>query len=119
MSNSLRISNLLKDLGISPVLSGYKYLRYAIELATDDPSFVSAFTKRLYPSVAEHFNTTPSRAERGMRHGIETGWHRGNEETQSMLFGYTVSSDKGNPTNGEFISTVTDYLLLQEENHGS
>lgn len=112
MENKQIITRHLKGLGVPANLSGYSYLQYAIELVKNDFSYLRAITKRLYPAVAKEFNTTASRAERCIRHAIETGWNRGNIEFQNKLFGYTVDSNKGIPTNSEFIATVADYLSI-------
>lgn len=113
-TTEFRISNTLKHLGISPVLLGYKYLREAIRLSMGDNSFVDGITKKLYPTIAKIFNTTPVSVERAIRHAIENGWLRGNTEIIDELFGYTVDANKDKPTNGEFIATVTDYLLITQ-----
>ena len=116
--NEIIISRVLKDLGISPVLSGYHYARYAINAVIKDPSVAASIVNKLYPLIAKQFNTTPSRVERAMRHAIESGWIKGNQKLQYELFGFTVDANKGKPTNGEFIATVADYLNLgkPEEN---
>lgn len=120
MNKELRISTILKDLGVAASLSVYRYLRYAIGLVINDMSLTNHITKELYPAVAKKFNTTPPRAERGIRHAIETGWLRGNADLESKMFGYSVRADKGKPTNSEFIATVADYILMtQEDNHGN
>jgi two-component system response regulator (stage 0 sporulation protein A) len=75
---------------------------------------MDAITIRLYPEIAKRFNTSPSKAERCIRHAIDVGWIRGNRETQSKLFGYTVDESMGKPTNGEFIVTVADYFCMVE-----
>ena len=111
-SREQTISVLLKDLGVTPGLSGYQHLRYAIGITMDDMSLVHNVTTRLYPMIAEHFNTTASRTERCIRHAVETAWNRGNLTTQGKIFGYTVDYDRGKPTNTEFIATVADHLLL-------
>lgn len=108
----LKIADILKDLGISANIMGYFYSKYAVELLVKDISLVNSITTRLYPLVAKKFNTTCSRVERAIRHAIEKGWDRGNLKTQNKLFGYTVSSDKGNPTNGEFLCTIADWLNM-------
>lgn len=112
MPNELKISNMLKDLGISPSLHGYRYMIYSVEEMLKDQSLMYAITTRLYPLVAKRFDTTKGRVERSIRHAIETGWNRGNNETQEKLFGYTVDMNKGKPTNGEFICTVVDWLIM-------
>jgi two-component system response regulator (stage 0 sporulation protein A) len=62
--------------------------------------------------VAKEFNTTAPKAERAIRHAIETGWNRANVDMVIKLFGYSISADKGKPTNSEFIATVADYILM-------
>lgn len=107
------ITSIIKELGIPAGLNGYHYIRYAIELVMHDISLINSITTTLYPAVAQEFNTTPARAERCIRHAIETGWFRANEDFAMQLFGYSVSADKGKPTNREFIATVADYILMK------
>ena len=108
------ISDHLKELGVSASLNGYRYLRYGISRMAEDITLMDAITKRLYPEIAQTFNTTASRVEKGIRTAIESGWDRGNRESQKRLFGYTVDMNKGKPTNCEFIVTVADYVLMCE-----
>jgi two-component system response regulator (stage 0 sporulation protein A) len=78
-----------------------------------EPDIINCVTKQLYPAVAAVFNTTSSRVERAIRHAIEVAWDRGDVDTLNKIFGYTVSNDKGKPTNSEFIAMIADRLLLQ------
>ena len=110
----IKISNTLKELGISPNILGYGYLRYAIELALENPNILNSMVKGLYVDIAKRFGSTPSRVERAIRHAIERAWSRANVDKLDALFGYTVSAARGKPTNGEFIATVADYLHLWE-----
>jgi len=110
----LTISNTLKDLGMSPRLLGFNYLKEAIKLTLKDESMVHRMTKVLYPTVAQTFGSKSSRVERAMRHSIESGWHHANIDFQKDVFGYTVSADRGKPTNAEFIATVVEYLKSWE-----
>ncbi len=71
-------------------------------------SLLEAVTKELYPLIADKYQTTPSRVERGIRHAIELTWDRGNVE----LFEYTINVDRGKPTNSEFIAMVADNLRM-------
>ena len=96
--------SLLIELGVPESIRGSRYLIKAIELAVEDKSLIDSITKRLYPAVAQCFDTTGSRAERAIRHGIELAWERGDLEVLQQYFGFTVSSIKGKPTNSEFIS---------------
>ena len=108
------ISSALKELGIPASLSGYHYARYAIELIIQDIRLINSITKVIYPKVAKEFNTKPSRVERGIRTAIEAGWYRGNTVFADKLFGYSVNPNNGRPTNGEFVATVADYIMMQE-----
>ena len=70
-------------------------------------------TKELYPSIAKKYNTTASRVERAIRHAIEVAWNRGQIEVHDKIFGYTVNSNKGKPTNSEFIAMVADKIRME------
>ena len=72
-----------------------------------------AITKVLYPTIARNYKTTSSRVERAIRHAIEVAWSRGRMETIEELFGYTVNSGKGKPTNSEFIALIADKIRLE------
>jgi two-component system response regulator (stage 0 sporulation protein A) len=50
--------------------------------------------------------------ERAIRHAIEVAWSRGRMETLDGLFGYTVDTGKGKPTNSEFIALIADKIRL-------
>jgi two-component system response regulator (stage 0 sporulation protein A) len=74
---------------------------------------LSSITKVLYPTIAKRYKTTSSRVERAIRHAIEVAWSRGKVETIEELFGYTVNSGKGKPTNSEFIALISDKIRLE------
>lgn len=116
-SNELEIdiTNIIHEIGVPAHIKGYQYLRDAITLVVTDPEFLAAVTKELYPTVAALNNTTPSRVERAIRHAIEIAWNRGRLETLDNLFGYTVKTDKGKPTNSEFIAIIADKLRLERK----
>ena len=78
-----------------------------------DMDILNAITKQLYPGIAKSFGTTPSRVERAIRHAIEVAWSRGRVETIDQIFGYSIHSGKGKPTNSEFIALIADRLQLQ------
>ena len=69
-------------------------------------------TKLLYPTIAKKYKTPSSSVERAIRHAIEVAWSRGKVELLEEMFGYTISSGKGKPTNSEFIALIADKLRL-------
>lgn len=107
------ITNIIHEIGVPAHIKGYLYLREAIKMVIDNVELLGAVTKELYPSIAKNFNTTPSRVERAIRHAIEVAWSRGKVDTINQLFGYTVHTTKGKPTNSEFIAMIADKLRLE------
>ena len=113
-----RVTNMLHEIGIPAHIKGYHYLRDAIIMAVDDMDVLNAITKVLYPTVAKKYQTTSSRVERAIRHAIEVAWNRGKLDTLDELFGYTVSTGKGKPTNSEFIALIADTIQLEYKHRG-
>ncbi|HHV39019.1 MAG TPA: sporulation transcription factor Spo0A [Tepidimicrobium sp.] len=108
-----RITNVIHEIGVPAHIKGYQYLREAIIMVIQDMELLGAVTKELYPNIADVYNTTPSRVERAIRHAIEVAWTRGKIDTINKIFGYTVNTDKGKPTNSEFIAMIADKLRLE------
>lgn len=107
------ITDIIHDIGVPAHIKGYNYLRNAIDLCIHDDEFINSITKLLYPTVAKNFSTTSSRVERAIRHAIEVAWTRGREEVLTDIFGYTIDTNKGKPTNGEFIAMISDSIKLK------
>lgn len=107
------VTDMIHEIGVPAHIKGYQYLREAIMMAVEDIDMLNSITKVLYPTIAKRFQTTPSRVERAIRHAIEVAWSRGRMETLDALFGYTVNTGKGKPTNSEFIALIADRIRLQ------
>jgi len=107
------VTNMIHEIGVPAHIKGYQYLREAIIMSVEDTSVLSSITKILYPGIAKRFATTPSRVERAIRHAIEVAWNRGKMETLENLFGYTINTGKGKPTNSEFVALIADKIRLQ------
>ena len=108
-----KISNVFITVGIPAHIKGYQFLREAIKMAIDTPDIINSITKRLYPSIAEKFETSASKVERAIRHAIEVAWNRGKIENINSLFGLKVYNQNEKPTNGEFIALVADKMLME------
>lgn len=111
-----RVTDMIHEIGIPAHIKGYHYLRDAILMAIEDMDVLNAITKILYPTVAKKHQTTSSRVERAIRHAIEVAWGRGKVDVLDNLFGYTISTGKGKPTNSEFIALVADTICLELKN---
>ena len=105
MSKRINLADLDRKmvlLGFRESLGGTAMLRCAVQ--EWEPGM--SVTNELLPIVARKCGSTPSRAERSMRHAIETAFERGSIDTIKGLFGYTLSPDKGCPTLGEFVARM-------------
>ena len=107
------VSEIMHQIGVPAHIKGYQYLREAIVLSINDKEMMSSVTKILYPTVAKNFKSTSSRVERAIRHGIETAWDRGDVDVLNSYFGYTIQSQRGKPTNSEFIAMISDDIRLK------
>ena len=82
-------------------------------MSVNDSEMMGSITKILYPTIAKKYQTTSSRVERAIRHAIEVAWNRGRMETLDDMFGYTINTGKGKPTNSEFIALIADKIRLK------
>lgn len=109
------VTEILHQIGIPAHIKGYLYLREAIIMVVDDIDLLGSVTKILYPNIAKHFSTTSSRVERAIRHAIEVAWSRNNIDIIKKFFGYTIRTERGKPTNSEFIAMLADRLRLSNK----
>ena len=107
------VTDIIHEIGVPAHIKGYQYLRDAITMVVKDREMMEAVTKILYPEIAKKNLTSSSRVERAIRHAIEVAWGRGSLEVIDELFGYTISTGKGKPTNSEFIALIADRLRLE------
>ena len=110
------VVRLIKKFGIPANVKGWHYIMEAIKLCYEDDGYIEQITKRLYPTIAKKYGTTPSRVERAIRHAIEVAststpvavWHE--------AFGNTISYNKGKPTNSLFVATMVELIRYEPDN---
>lgn len=108
------ITNMMHEMGVPAHVKGYHYLREAIIASYKDTQLLGALTKKLYPVIAESFDTTPSKVERAIRNAIQLACKRGNFDLIRSVCQYTMNLERGKPTNGQFISVVVDRLIMED-----
>ena len=113
ISLEVEITSIMHRLGVPAHIKGYIFIREAIEMVTKDMELLNAVTKKLYPTIARLYNTTPSRVERAIRHAIGVASLRGEAVIINKLFGYSLNNGKTKPTNSEFIAIVAENLRLK------
>ncbi len=112
-----QVTELILQIGIPAHIKGYHFVRSAIIMAVESPDTINAITKIVYPTIAKMYQTSPSRVERAIRHAIEVAWDRGDVDTLNSIFGYSINSNKGKPTNSEFIAMLSDKLRLKNKQY--
>jgi two-component system response regulator (stage 0 sporulation protein A) len=108
----LEVTEILRKIGMPAHIKGYQYIRTGIMMAVQDITILNYITKLLYPSIAKQYNTTPSSVERAIRHAIEVAWNRGDMDALQAVFGFSISPERGKPTNSEFIAQIADHYRV-------
>lgn len=114
----LTIMDLLYNkLKIKQSLLGSSYLLYYVEQVVKNNWVIYGCspTKKIYPFIANYFNTTPDSVERAIRNCIEVSWDEIDDNIKKQIFPI-VKDD--NPTNTEAIYAITDYIKasMSQEN---
>lgn len=107
------VNEHLRNTGIPAHLLGYDYTAMAIKLVLTNSEYLRAITSWLYPDIAEKYNTTPSRVERAIRHGVEVAFDRGDWNYLVSAFGNTAAAKRGKLTNSEFIAGSVNLIRMQ------
>ena len=90
--------------GISEKLSGYNYIKKAIEIVVENNGAMDSITKIIYPRIAREYYTTDKNVERNIRNCIEQAYKE--KKLNSQIF----NLDK-RPTNSEFIKQATKIAM--------
>lgn len=109
---NIALRKTLDQIGVKHSLKGSGYIISAVEKCLENRSKLISIIKGLYTEIAEENSDTVWRVERSIRHAIEVTWTNGNTNAINKIFGYTVSVEKGKPTNSEFIALITDFVSL-------
>lgn len=104
------IGELLEQLGLARKEKGFERLSYAIAVTAQEFERAGSVTKLLYPDLAKHFQTTPEKIERSLRHLIEKSWEKGEKTLFEELFGYHRDNSEIRPTNSEYIAILADWI---------
>lgn len=108
---------LLDRLGVSKRLTGRAYMQWAAAALACAPQLGESYGDKLYPFVAEEWDTTPPAVERAIRTAVEDTWLNGDLEAIQALFGFSVDAERGKPTNAEFLSMLAEHARRQTERY--
>ncbi len=100
------ITTLLVRLGAPTSQQGFRFLRRGILLMMEDPG--QQLTKRLYPTIAGEFKTSPNNVEKAMRTTVTTAWMNRRDEVWRSFFPLAPGGQIPKPTAGQFLVRMTD-----------
>ena len=104
----LRLTDIIREIGVPPHLKGYYYLREAILMVIENDEFIRAVTTKLYPLIAERHGTTSHGVQQAILHCIAAAINRGNITLIHHIFGQGRKQRR--ITGKEFIVTIADLL---------
>lgn len=107
MQKPLNADRLLRMLGVSGKLIGFRYAVYMIEQVRDHPEKIQLVTKDLYMETAMLYGTTPRSVERNVRTVIRACWRYPDHTLLDQIAGFAL---KTQPTNSQFIDILAAYL---------
>lgn len=103
----INIKALFAVLGLDINRKGTQYLADAVCLKINSKNGEISI-KRIISSIAAKYFVTENSVERNMRTAIENACEYGNSDRIYELFGSTINSEKGKPTNSQFISVIAE-----------
>ena len=103
-----RIFDVLRELSVPVGCKGHKYLIDAIQTAVREPQTLSSINKKIFPRIAETYDTTVSCVESAIRSAITRAWTSGDPLVQQKHFGHTVNFSSGRPSDAEFIAMIAN-----------
>ncbi len=104
-----KVTEMLHDLGVPAHLNGYGYIRDAVCMVIENPSWINKMTKMVYPKLGEKYEKSATSIEKAIRTAVEISWSRGKVDILEEIFGFTVDIQKGKPTNTEYIAMLADH----------
>jgi two-component system response regulator (stage 0 sporulation protein A) len=111
-SPKAHLTAILLQLGISPRISGYEYLREAILIMMRTPGI--SLTKELYPAVASQCSADAEQVERSIRTAIQTAWKRRDDALWQQYLP-ACGGSVPRPANSVFLRRFADYMAMNCE----
>lgn len=109
----IRISSYLQLLGISTALKGYSYMREAIYISIKrQKDYLSL--QEIYKIISIKYLTSQKSVERAIDNAIDNAVKKNNINTYFEFFGNTINDIRCKPSPREFISMITDKLLIED-----
>ena len=99
---------LLRQIGMEDHLLGFEALARGAALLSACPPPSPPIQHALYPQLSALLSVSPAAVERRIRSAIESAWLHGDLQAQTALMGFSVSAERGKPTNAELLFRLAE-----------
>lgn len=103
----LTAERLLRSLGATGKLAGFRCTVYMIERIQENPEQLQLITKRLYRETGKKFGVSAASVEHNLRTLIHFCWSRTDHSFLAHIAGTDLRTP---PTNSEFLDMLASYL---------
>ncbi len=103
--NDVDVSALLRRIGVSPEMKGYRYLEEAVRMRVNGEGEARRLTEEIYPAIAVRFSTTAQSVERAIRTAIGSAWKNGAIQRYAIETSDEILLSR-KPTAGEMIDRL-------------
>lgn len=105
MEKTISVNEWLALLGIPSNLLGHTYFKYLIETIDKDKLNQYNYTELYREAANAVIDGSPARAERALRHAVESSWLRIPRKLKLRLFGNTLDLNK-TPCVSQYIASI-------------
>ncbi len=106
------IAKMLMFFKIPTNFYGYEFLKEGIYMAVMDKSYISSYTKVLYPAIGEKFGVKGAVVERNIRTAITKAYEAGGLLGFNEIFNEIIYDNSYKMTNTEFISMILELIRI-------
>lgn len=104
---SLNAERLLRTLGATGKLVGFRYAIFMVEKVMESPDYLKLVSKGLYPLTGRRFGVSGASVERALRMVVQACWKDGDHSVLEEVAGAPLTHI---PSNIEFIDILAGYL---------
>lgn len=102
------VASLIKCIGITPNIAGYRYLREAVVLSVNEPQMLNSVTKFIYPVLAQNNNTSVRDIDRAIRCAISSACNKTKNADNCSRNTIIVSAGGKKPGNALIIRVLAE-----------
>lgn len=109
------ITKVMLQLGFSPSMNGFYFLRDAVKLALNEPSSLTLITKLIYAPLAKSYKTTSSNIEKSIRTASAAVWNNNFPPKNAVILNNVYYYSEHKPENRELIALICDFVKKSGE----